>query len=100
MRRLAFIGVFVLALLPGIASAALVGDARGDGTIDSLDATIILQVDAGLVPLENLFVAPAKLDVNGDGAINSIDATLILQHSARLICLNIPPKDAGTTCLR
>ena len=58
------------------------GDANADGTTNSIDATLILQADAGLIAgVPN----PAGADANLDEVINSIDATLILQFDAGLI---------------
>ncbi|MCH8064954.1 MAG: metallophosphoesterase [Chloroflexi bacterium] len=64
-----------------------IGDANCDGTIDSIDAAIVLQNTAQL-----LTFLPCSLfaDVNRDGRINSVDAALILQFSAGLIS-TLPP---------
>jgi len=63
-------------------SQGVLGDANCDGTINSIDAAIILQVTAGL-----LASAPCaqNADVNHDGQINSIDASLVLQVAAGLL---------------
>ncbi|MEX0785429.1 MAG: dockerin type I repeat-containing protein [Dehalococcoidia bacterium] len=61
------------------------GDANCDFGVSSVDATIVLQYDAGL--LDQLACA-SRADVNGDGVVNSLDASLILQHSAGLIDLS------------
>ncbi|MCH8995345.1 MAG: chromosome condensation regulator RCC1 [Chloroflexi bacterium] len=67
-------------VVPGI--VALTGDATCDGSVDSIDAAVVLQLDAGL--LSSLACQDAA-DVNNDGAINAIDAALILQFVAGLL---------------
>lgn len=62
---------------------ALHGDANCDKDIDSIDALLVLQLDAGLTSS-----TPCSPDANQDGAVNSIDAALILQYDA---CLLIEP---------
>jgi CSLREA domain-containing protein len=61
---------------------ALLGDANGDGAIDSRDAALVLQYSAGLIVF---VVFPDSWDVNRDGAVDSRDASLILQYAAGLI---------------
>jgi hypothetical protein len=56
------------------------GDANCDGGIDSIDAAVVLQYDAGIV--DSL---AGDGDANEDGAVNSLDASLILQFDAGLI---------------
>jgi hypothetical protein len=62
------------------------GDVLGDvdcgGTINSIDAALVLQFGAAL--LDSLS-CQQNADTSGDGNINSIDASLILQHTAGLI---------------
>ena len=61
----------------GLASAgehAAVGDANCDGSVNSIDAALILQLHAGLID-----EVCGDVDVNGDGVANSIDALLIVQ---------------------
>jgi len=50
--------------------------------VNSLDALLILQFDARLLP--SLLNAPSA-DVNHDGHVNSIDAARILQLEAGLL---------------
>ncbi len=53
-----------------------------DGQVNSKDAELILQLDAGLVtslPCED------NGDVDGDGEITSADARLVLLFEARLL---------------
>ena len=59
------------------------GDVNADGTVDSLDAAVILQADAELITLDDAQVAVA--DVNNDGAVDTLDASVILQLDAGLI---------------
>ncbi|HEY8172913.1 MAG TPA: dockerin type I repeat-containing protein, partial [Dehalococcoidia bacterium] len=58
------------------------GDFNCDGAIDSIDAALILQVNAGMaVPLP----CTGDGDVNHDGELDALDALLILQFNAGLI---------------
>ena len=60
----------------------LAGDVNDDGTVNSVDALLVLQFGASLLDsLANEAVA----DVNADGAITSVDAALILQHTAGML---------------
>ncbi|MBE6608662.1 MAG: hypothetical protein E7633_08930 [Ruminococcaceae bacterium] len=61
----------------------LIGDADGNGTIDSTDAAFVLQYDAELITSDKLDMNAA--DVNGDGEVNCIDALYILQYDAEII---------------
>ncbi len=72
----------LLAMQPGKTAGSLAGDANCDGTVNSIDAAIVLQSSAGLI---SSVPCPQNADVNGDGAINSVDAALILQYAAGLI---------------
>ncbi|MCI0855945.1 MAG: hypothetical protein J4N98_04590 [Chloroflexi bacterium] len=58
------------------------GDVNGDGGINAIDAALVLQFSAGLLPALPSF---DRADVNGDGSVNAIDAALILQFSAGLL---------------
>lgn len=64
------------------APSALRGDVSCDGVVNSIDAALILQFDAGLV--DSLSCQDAA-DVSADGSVNSLDAALILQFAAGLI---------------
>ncbi len=61
------------------------GDANKDGSINPIDAALVLQYSAGLLSSIN-----PNADANGNGQINAIDATLILQYVAGLLH-NLPP---------
>ena len=58
------------------------GDVNEDGVANSVDASLVLQLKAGLIDsLPN----ESSGDVNGDGALTSVDAALLLQFTAGLI---------------
>ena len=63
------------------------GDANCDGSINSIDAALVLQLTAGILTQMPCAGDP---DANGDGDVTSIDAALILQYSAGLIG-HLPP---------
>jgi hypothetical protein len=58
------------------------GDASCDGSVDPLDAALILQFAAGLTPA---LPCPNAADASGDGIVDPLDAALVLQFSAGLI---------------
>jgi len=58
------------------------GDANCDGTVNAIDATLVLQLSAGVV---SSLECEGNADVNGDGAVTAVDATLILQFIAGLL---------------
>ena len=61
---------------------AVPGDANCDMTLSAIDATLVLQLEAGLVddvPCSHI------ADVTGDGLVDSRDAVLILQFEAGLL---------------
>ncbi len=74
---------------PDVAMVAIIfatppGDANCDGTVNSMDAALVLQFDAALIqslPCER----PG--DVYGDGEIDARDAAVILQIEAGLCCV-------------
>ena len=61
------------------------GDANCDGTANSIDAALVLQLAAGLV---DYLLCEGWADADRDGETTSIDATLILQHDAGLFLLS------------
>lgn len=67
--------------------ATQIGDVNCDFTVNSIDATILLQLNAALI---DSIPCSQNADANGDGAINSIDAQLILQFTAGLFP-TLPP---------
>ena len=83
------IAAILLAVLLGASPASsslpprLEGDANCDKVTNSIDAALILQVDAGLI---DTVPCRSSADVIRDGAINSLDAVLILQITAGLCC--------------
>ena len=62
---------------------APLGDVNGDGDVDSLDAALILQADAGLANLAGEQLISA--DINADGTADALDAAYILKLDACLI---------------
>lgn len=62
--------------------AGLAGDANCDGTVNSIDAALVLHLEADLI---DALPCPQNADVNGDGVVNAIDAALILQRVAGLL---------------
>jgi hypothetical protein len=101
MKRLLFVVVSASALLaaliivtsPVSAGVQPSGDANCDGVVSSLDAVIVLQVDAGLLDR-----APCHLqaDASFDGIVNSLDAAIILQREAGLLA-HCDPGQSGFT---
>ena len=69
-------------LAPDTPAPALLGDVDCRGSVNAIDAALILQFVAGL--LGSLPCLDAA-DTNGSGNVNAIDAALILQFSAGLI---------------
>ncbi len=65
------------------AETIVYGDANGDGKVDSVDATLVLQHYASINQLTQ--DAQNAADVNKDSRIDSTDATLILQKYAEII---------------
>ncbi|MBI4570326.1 MAG: hypothetical protein HY723_00110, partial [Chloroflexi bacterium] len=63
------------------------GDVNCEGTVNAVDATIVLQYSAGFV---DSVPCAANADVSGDGRIDPIDAALILQYIAGIIS-GLPP---------
>ena len=66
------------------------GDADCNGSVDSIDAALVLQYDAGLLSAAPgaaaaVLSCPRAADVNHDRSVNSIDAALILQYVAGLL---------------
>lgn len=60
----------------------LYGDLNNDGTVDSMDALLVLEHDTDLRLLpENMY---AFADVNDDGIVDSLDALEILQYDAEI----------------
>jgi hypothetical protein len=63
---------------PGIAD----GDTSCDGVTDAIDAALLLQLSALVLPK---LPCPAAADVNQDGSVSSVDAALVLQYAAGLV---------------
>ena len=67
--------------------AKSIGDVNCDRTVNPVDATLILQISAGVLAV---LPCPHVADTNADGMVNPLDATLVLQLSAGLID-SLPP---------
>ena len=63
------------------------GDVDCGGSVNPIDAALVLQFGAGLL---HSLSCPQNGDTNRDGRTNSLDAALILQHAAGLIA-TLPP---------
>jgi hypothetical protein len=72
--------VLLTALAVPARAESICGDLSQEGTVDSIDAAIILQYVAGLHYPDAL----SKGNVNGQSGINAVDALLILQYTAGL----------------
>ena len=72
------------ATVPLVVTASDCGDMNGDGTVDSTDARLILQLAVGKLSYDDLS-HPLRGDVNEDGRIDSTDARLALQYAVEKI---------------
>jgi hypothetical protein len=72
------------------AGAPVYGDASCDGSVNSIDAAVILQYTADLTPS---VPCPQNADVDGNLHISSLDAALVLQFGAGLL----PDLEPGVT---
>jgi hypothetical protein len=61
------------------------GDADCNGMVTSIDASLVLQLHAGLI---DVIGCQLLGDVYEDGVLDALDALLILQHVAGLIDLD------------
>ncbi len=92
----ALIAALIVLVTPTSAGVQPAGDANCDGVVSSLDAVIVLQVDAGL-----LNEAPCtQADASFDGVVNSLDAAIILQREAGLLAHCDPGDEGFTASLR
>lgn len=76
-------GASVSVNVSGEAIAVEKGDVNEDGSVDNLDAVMVLRYDAGTIELNE--TARSRGDLNGDGMIDNLDATIILKYDAGLI---------------
>ncbi len=58
--------------------AELLGDVNGDGTVDSVDATLTQRVDAGIISATADMIR--RGDVDGDGQLTIFDTTFIQRY--------------------
>jgi len=65
------------------ASAFSMGDANNDGSVNNVDAMLVLQYAVGLLDESKLNIAACN--VNNDSSINNVDAMLVLQYAVGLI---------------
>ena len=72
---------------PAPTAPPLAGDADCDGVVDAIDATLVLQHSAALIPA---LPCATLADADANGAVDSRDASLILQFVAGLIS-TLPP---------
>jgi hypothetical protein len=79
---LALVTVAWYAGRPTSAGGPLYGDANCDEGVNSIDAAVILQYTADLIPA---VPCPQNADVTGDLHISSVDAALVLQYGAGLL---------------
>lgn len=75
----------VLTVIPVSANQFKYGDANQDNSVDSVDATLILQYYANIITIEQNSNFTTNSDVNGNKVVDSVDATLILQYYADII---------------
>lgn len=61
----------------------LLGDVNGDNSVDSKDASIVLQHTSGIATLSGDALIAG--DVNKDGSVDSKDASIILQYTSGII---------------
>ncbi len=94
---LAFIvALILLVATPASASVQPAGDANCDGFVSSLDAVIVLQIDAGLLDRAPCHI---QADASFDGVVNSLDAAIILQREAGLLAACLPGQTGFTASL-
>jgi len=72
---------------PPCAAGGVVGDSNCNGTVNAIDAALVLQHDAGLL---DEIACEDLADANQNGTVNAIDATLILQYDAGFLD-QLPP---------
>jgi len=61
----------------------VLGDVDGNGKVDAIDASMLLQHDAKLIELKDCFLTAAEIQESGKAS--AVDASLILQYDAKLI---------------
>ncbi len=82
---------FLVVAVGGSGGNVLLGDTNCSGGVNSLDAALVLQLDAGLLPS---LACEGNADTNEDGRVDSVDAVIILQYVAGLL-QSLPPATAG-----
>ena len=66
----------------GLEEDVMLGDVTGDGKINGLDVTWVMQYNVGSRALDEKAMKAA--DVNNDGKVNALDVTWIMQHNVGL----------------
>jgi len=72
----------VIEPISAVVGGLTLGDVNLDKVVNNLDATVVLQYDAGIVDLD---VTKGAGDVNDDSKVNNLDATEILKYDAGII---------------
>ncbi len=75
--------IFLTVNLNVAADPAVLGDVNDDGSVDNLDAVLVLQYDAGLIDETGLNLENG--DMNDDGIVDNLDAVLMLKTAAGLM---------------
>ena len=68
---------------PPAVAESILGDVNGDGTVDSIDAFLLLQFHAGIIGFDPPY--REKNDVNHDQSVDALDAVHILQFHAGIL---------------